>query len=562
MVDVVTISLSIAGTILLLLMSIVAIFKLRYKIYTNRDFVLFFRRGKLLRQGYGGAYFVWPILDEIIVLSTTIQTLEIQAEQVITSENQDVRITGFVVWRIEDPVKAYQSIKSSQNLEVMTEINVTLSKLVEAIIRTTVARLSLDQILRERTLILEAIMGELLPVVEPLGLVINTSEIRHVDVVDNKLFFDLQETYRQEARLVAEKVKIDTEREIEKSQAKSTQDVRIFTAEQVEAASLREIARDKAIVEGEQQKEVSQKKKEGAVLIQDLENKVLGSKKDKEKLQVEAETNLMQIEIQAEAKKKRLILEEIQVEAEKRKLLAEAEAEAIKMKAEADKESKELAAEAEAMRITKIAEATKKSLLAEAEGKKAVLLAEAEGLREKVKAQGYVNEAMIMQELIQQLPSIASSIKVGEVNWLNMGGKGNNGESPLGIIPKNMLEIMALSKTFGLDIENLLSKIRGKPIQGTNDSQQVLVQQVPEGESPAPLTNTLKPVFDDDGKVVAVTLGDDDHRFDVPEGINVLVNDQGEIKGVDINDDGIPEIEDLSQIVAMLQQPAAQTTVL
>lgn len=216
------------------------------------------------------------------------------------------------------------------------------------------------------------------------------------------------------------------------------------------------------------------------------------AKLEMERAKIEAEIELMKVDYEAQARKKKEILEKIEVEAEKerimalaeaekKKALAEAEAEAIRAEAKARKEAIEMAAEAEARRLEVLAEATKKNLMAEAEGKKAVLMAEAEGLREKVKAQGYVNEAMIMQELIKQLPAIASSMKVGDVNWLNMGnGNGKAENSPLGIIPKNMLQIMALAKTFGLDLEQLIASIRSKKVEGSDDSPKLEELVVPE----------------------------------------------------------------------------------
>lgn len=483
---------------LVILFVIIALFKSRYRTFTNREFVLFFRKGKLKRQGYGGAHFILPIFDEIIVLSTTVQTQEIHAEKVITSENQDVKISGFVVWRIEDPVKAYQSISGSQNKGVMTEINRTLTQLVESIIRTTVAKLTLNQVLRERSLILEAIMAELLPVVEPLGIIINTSEIRHVDVVDDSLFFNLQETYRQEARLTAEQTKIETEREIQKSQAESSQQVRVYQATQEEAARVRELEKDRNVIAEQQKVQVADKLKEGATIKQERENLIIASKLDKERLQVESETQLMQTELNAEAKKRKTILEEIQVQAEQRKLMSQAEAEALKIQAEAEQQAVHMRAQAEAERISIIAKANKESLLAEAEGRKAVLLAEAEGLLKKTKAQGYINEQMLMQELIKQLPAIAASMKVGDINWLNMAGQnGKSDESPLGIIPKNMLQVMSLAKSFGLDLDQLVRSIRGQP--ASKDTTDMVLQE--DANLSVPLTN----YDDEEEEIVAET---------------------------------------------------------
>ena len=468
---------------ILVFLALVGLIKSRYRIFTNRDFVLLFRRGKLVKQGYGGGHFIIPFIDEIIVLTTTIQTQAIQASEVITSENQDVVIKGFVVWRIEDPVKAYQSISGSQNTGVMNEINNTLSQLVESIIRTTVARLTLDQVLRERSLIIAAILEELLPVVGPLGIVINTAEIRHVDVVDQDLFNDLQEKYRQEAKLKAAQVKIETDKEIQKKQANSDQEVRIFRAQQEESAGTRELEKEKILIEQQEKMMLAEEKKLRAVQKMEKERQAIIAELNKKTLKIDSETQLIQVELDAESKKRREILEKVQVEAEKKKLMAAAEAESIRMKAKAQQEAVELAAAAEANRLMVLAEAKKKNLLAEAEGKKAVLMAEAEGLREKVKAQGYVNEAMIMQELIKQLPEIAASMKVGDINWLNMPGSNQNGDSPLGIIPKNMVQIMGLAKTFGLDLEQLIATIRGKSVPQLGDVPTEEASKVAKTES-------------------------------------------------------------------------------
>jgi regulator of protease activity HflC (stomatin/prohibitin superfamily) len=521
------------GSIFMMIL-LVNIIKTRYKTFTNREFVLRFRSGKLKNQGFGGAFFIVPIIDEIIVLSTTVQTQEIQASEVITKENQDVRVEGFVVWRIEDPVKAYQSIEGSQNKGVMVEINKTLTQLVESIIRTTVARLTLDQVLRERSLIIEAILTELQPVVGPLGIVINTAEIRHVDVVDEALFRDLQEKYKQEARLNAQRVNIESTKEIEKTKAFSQQEIRLFQAEQEEIAKVREIERDRKISAEDKELQLAREQKMLAVEEQTKKRETLIAKLSKERLQIEAETKLMETELEAESKKRRHLLEEVQVEAEKIKMMADAEAETITKTANARKQAIMMEAEGEANKLNIIAEAKKNDLIAEAEGKRAILLAEAEGLGEKVKAQGMINEAMLMRELINQLPAIAASIKVGDINWLNMPGSGQNGESPLGIIPKNMVQIMSLAKTFGLDLEGLISTIRG---QSPNKSNEVI------SEAPFTENMVLNPIMDDNQKIIGFDLNNDGEvDYKIPEFVSVIMDDEGKVEGLDLNNDGIVDI--------------------
>lgn len=472
--------------------------------------MLAFRNGKIRSEGYGGAYFVLPFIDELIVMSTTVNQLDVDAGEVITKENQDVRIVGFVVWRIESPREAYSSIKGTQN-NVMHEINVILSQLVESIVRTTVARLTLDQVLRERGLIIDAIMSELVTIVGPMGIKINTAEIRHVEVVDQDLFNDLQEEYRQDAKMNAEQVKIETDMAIQKKTAYSEQEVRMYMAEQEERANVRELERDRMVLLEQQKLNESEQKR--LRMVQEMEKKreTAIAEINQKKLKIQAETRLIEIELDAESKKRRQILEGIEVEAQQKKLLAEADAEAIRLRAQANMEAVEMAAKAEAFKLETVAAANKISLLAEAEGRKAILLAEAEGLREKISAQGLVNEAMILQELVQQLPKIASSMKVGDINWLNMGGGNGDGDSPLGIVPKNLLHLMTLSKSFGLDLEGLIQSVRGKK----EVTVEKLVPMLPP-EFHDKLMNA-DPVMEND-RVVGIDFdGDGETDFSIPD---------------------------------------------
>ncbi len=503
------IGLGISAALLVVLMG--ALIKSRYKIFDSSNFVLHFRRGKLRNKSYGGSFFLLPVFDKYVVLSTAIQQVEIHAqEKVITRENQPVIVNGLLVWRIIDPEAAYRAIGSQYGRNAMLGLNKTLEQIVESIIRTTVAKLTIDEVLRERQIIVEAITKELFGVVSDWGISIETVEVVQVELTNSTLFQHLQAKFEQEARKRAMEITIETDREleqkrieqnfeVEKIKAERELELRLYRAELEEKAKKRELERDKQIVEMQKQVELAETQKQREVqTLEQLKEKEVGelsrlkevefAKLEREKelseakiakqtKEIKAETQFIERTKAAEAKKLELIKTQIQVAAEKELREAQAHVEAIRLQTEAEARKIKMMAEAEAERKRKIAQATREALLAEAEGKKAVLLAEAEGLAEKVRAQQQINEAMLMKELILQLPEIAKSIKIGEISWLNLGGgtpddNGKGNGSPLSIIPKNMLELLGIARHFGLDIPRLVETVKKQDIkQSSNPSK-------------------------------------------------------------------------------------------
>jgi regulator of protease activity HflC (stomatin/prohibitin superfamily) len=432
-------------SILFVLLMLIIIFKKRYKIFTSNEFVLHFRSGKLKTASYGGGVFLLPIVDHIVVLSTAIQTVDISAsEKVISKENQEIIVRGFIVWRITEPEMAFKAIGTT----AMTSISVTLEQIVEAVIRTAVANMTLEQILRERSIIIESIMSEVTPIVESWGVSIETVEVRDVTVVNQELFDDLQAPFENEKRRMAREISIITERDIRemailkdlkiaKAEAKANNEARTFEAEQDQVAKVRELKRDKAVVDQQRVLDLTEQEKKRAVevAIQAREQQV------GEAIRVK-QFEFMKIEMAKQVE---------QAAKEQEQKTIDAQTALIQ---------REKNAQAEAKQLRIVAEAQKEQMMAEAEGRRAILLAEAEGLRENVNAQNQINEAVLMQKLIDQLAVIASSMKVGDIQWMNFGGNGSGEDSPLGIIPKNMMQVLAIGKQFGLDINGMLDKVR------------------------------------------------------------------------------------------------------
>ena len=257
----------------------VAIIRSRYRKFTTNYYVIHFRRGKVKSAGLGGAFFLFPIIDEFVVIPTTAQKVDIDAERVISKENQEVLVRGFLVWRVVDPARTFSSID-------WTRISPTLKDIAESVIRTTCANMTLIDILREREKIVNAIISELDAIVADWGIKIETVEIREVDVVNKDLLKNLQ------AKMFWEKW-----REAGSLEQASKKEVGILEKEREKIVGLKEKERDLALAEKEI--EISRRKAEAEKV-----SKVVQAEAEKEtKLRIaEAEAEAEYIKLLKKAK--------------------------------------------------------------------------------------------------------------------------------------------------------------------------------------------------------------------------------------------------------------------
>jgi uncharacterized membrane protein YqiK len=563
----------IVGITLTIIIMFVVI-KSRYLVFPPNVYVMHIRRGKVKAASYGGAFFRYPIIDQYRLLPTTIQRLEIKAsEKVISKENQEIVVRGFLVWRVENAEIAFKKIagmgsNNRKQASSLLEINITLEQLAESVIRTTVANMTLDAILRNRGKIVDELMKEFAQVVATWGISIETIEVKDVELINQDLFKNLQAEFENVKSLEAEEIKIQTrqkiqsqhiisEKEIAKARAEADREERIIRATEDELARIRELEKEEKILEHEKSfklaKEIQEqvvaiaeqeKLKETGVAIrkkdlqlieqdqlieltqQEKEKSVGIAQKQKEQHFMEQEriieTQRREKEIALMQLEQKRIIEEAdynqkeegiraQTELIKRTKSAEAEAEAyrvnkeaeahanrihieeeataqanaqrrkIEQEAEARAKAVKLAGDAEATKIKAVAEAKKLDMINEAEGTREKLLAEAEGLSAKVEAQNQISEIVLHQQTLAEiiksiaevLPQIAEKMKVGDVKWINMGaGNGQNGSSPLSIIPKNIMQLLNVMEGMGVNVPSLVDKLMNfNSIGDKNDSK-------------------------------------------------------------------------------------------
>jgi regulator of protease activity HflC (stomatin/prohibitin superfamily) len=349
------------GVFILILMFIL-FFVSRYRKYKTNEYVIHFRRGKVKRAGTGGTVILLPILDEVVVIPTTVQQTLLEAkERVVSHEYQDVAITAFVYWRVTNPEISFSKV--SWNPQRSDYVEKAIKNATEAIIRTTCANMPIEQIIRNRVEIIKFVTTELHHLAGDWGITVESIEIRDVEVLDQKL-----------------KENLEAVKKIEEAQ-----NAQLRQAEMEELVQLRNLQVKQKTGESEQGVKLSieAKAKDREIKIAQLEQ---------QRAIVEAETRKRQKTIESEAEKILRVTQEVEVEAE---------------------------------RIRKQAEARKDQLLAEAEGEaekiRKTQIAAAEGILEQAKALSQADEKYIQLKTIDMLPDVFKNINVDRMILLGQG---------------------------------------------------------------------------------------------------------------------------------------------
>ncbi|MBD3256163.1 MAG: hypothetical protein GF383_13785 [Candidatus Lokiarchaeota archaeon] len=272
----------------------------RYRKFKTNQFVIHLRNGKVKHAGLGGSLVLIPLIDQYIVIPTTsIQTFLEAHEQVVSKEYQNISITGMLIWKVIDPEKGFSAVSWFRGDDNYVER--ILKNAAEAIIRTTAANMSIDKIIRERRDIIEQVSKELHELTADWGIVIESIEIREVNILEPELKSNMEAVKKAEEFRKARIAKAEAERESRMKELEVENEV-----------GIREQLAQKEI-------ELERKEKEIAIAERERERKKVEADGERQKVVIEAEAEAEQI-------KKRLVAKaEGEAENIKKQMIAQAE---------------------------------------------------------------------------------------------------------------------------------------------------------------------------------------------------------------------------------------------
>jgi flotillin len=393
------------------------------RIYDPNIFYVHLRRGKAIKQGEGGMVVRIPFFDRILAVDRTVQQLNIQAESVLSKEKQKIKLSAVLQWQAENAIATINNVK-------WNEIPPRLTAIIESVIRTACAQLTVEEVLEERQKIIEAIKKELVDIVSEWGLKVVTVELVDVSVVNEAFLRDMSKPREAEMHRLAQIAEIEAEQATNSRDIEKTRVIRELEIQRDQKVGVQEQMQIRAIQEEEKQREQS-------VLEIQLQKDLMQKKYEKQQAEVEAQKDLEVARLDAEAEKQRRIKQEVEVEAQR--ILQEAQAEAEKIS---------VVAQADAERITKIT-------AAEAEGIKRTLAA----------AKDYTPQAFA-RDFLGILPAIYDNIDIGDVTLFGGGAaaegeEGTSGGSAFQVYGNVLLPMMLMARMMGFDFKGLMKESLG-----------------------------------------------------------------------------------------------------
>lgn len=162
-----------------------------------------FRLGRFQSVRGPGLYWVIPFIDQKVQVDVRTRTVDIEAQETVTSDSVTIRVNAVLYYRITDPEKAIINVADYRNATYQIALTT---------LRNVVGQHFLDEVLKDRNKINKAVRPIVDEVTDPWGLSVERVEIKDVEIPGA-----MQRAMAKEAEAVREKrarlIKAEAEQE-------------------------------------------------------------------------------------------------------------------------------------------------------------------------------------------------------------------------------------------------------------------------------------------------------------------------------------------------------------
>jgi flotillin len=480
---------AVGGSVLLLVLLVLFVLS-RIKVAgPNEAFIVTGRKGRAIQAAdgsratdlsgqkvvMGASVFVVPVVQKLQALDLSSRRIHVEIQGAVSKQGIRANLQGVAIVKVggtEDAIRA----AAQRFLGQQAGIDQFTSEVLAGALRAIVGRLTIEEIIRDRTAFASAVAEEAEHSLTNQGLVLDTFQLQDI-LAEGSYLQDLgrpeaarvlkeaaiaEARARQAAeqeRLLAEEAIAEAQRNLALKQAGIQAEIDAAKARSAAAGPLAQAERDQAIL-AEQQK-VAERNAE-------LKERQLDTEVRKPadaaryKVEQEAEAARRAAVLRADAERQATIAA-AQAQAEQARLVGEGERSRRAALAEATAVEGAKQGEAEQRRRTAIAEATEREGAAEASAILARGQAEAEAMRHKADAFGQYGEAAVLDLLVRVLPQVveAASRPMGEIDKMTVIS--TDGASSLTrSVAANVAQGLQLGTDLtGIDLAKLLARLGG-----------------------------------------------------------------------------------------------------
>jgi membrane protease subunit HflC len=194
----------------------------------QRKAAIKFQLGEVVAvQTEPGLYFLVPVLQNVRLYDTRIQTLDARdAERFLTSENKNVKVDSFVKWRIVDVRQFFVSVRGDS---VAAEARI--SQTVNDALRAEFAKRTVhDVVSGEREMIMSTVADKVDKDLKNIGVEVVDVRLKRVDLVD-EISTDVYRRMESERKRVASELRATGQAEGEKIRADADRQRQVTVAE-------------------------------------------------------------------------------------------------------------------------------------------------------------------------------------------------------------------------------------------------------------------------------------------------------------------------------------------
>jgi flotillin len=406
----------------------------------------------------GASVFVMPVVQKLQVLGLSSRRIHVEIQGAVSKQGIRANLQGVAIVKVGGTADAIRAA-AQRFLNQQAEIDEFTREVLAGALRSIVGRLTIEEIIRDRTAFASAVAEEAEHSMTNQGLVLDTFQLQDI-VTEGTYLQDLgrpeaarvlkdaaiaEANARQQAeqaRLVAEESIAESQRNLALKQASIQAEIDAAKARSAAAGPLAEAERQQVIL-AEQGKVAEQ-------------NSALKQRQLDTEVRKPADAERYKVEQEAEARKNAAVLD------------ADARRQATIAAAQAEAEQSRLTGEGERARRAALAEATEREGAAEASAILAKGNAEAAAMQSKADAFEAYGEAALLDLLLHVLPHVveAAAAPIGAIDKLTVIS--TDGASALTkSVAANVAQGIQLGTDLtGIDLSQLLARLSGATATG------------------------------------------------------------------------------------------------